>query len=158
MPGSKRRHLGCGRRPRQEIQTPSSSPTGPGTWPSPTPPLVRGLAHPSTARHGASRLGPTCLALLRERDAARDALAALAGEVDACITLSATGPAPLGLASTGDSAFNLPASYLHCPAVSLPLLQADGLPLGLQILGQPGQERALSSVARWLVSKGAGGR
>ena len=98
------------------------------------------------------------VALLRERDAARDALAALAGEVDACITLSATGPAPLGLASTGDSAFNLPASYLRCPALSLPLLQADGLPLGLQILGQPGQERALSSVARWLVSKGAGGR
>jgi Asp-tRNA(Asn)/Glu-tRNA(Gln) amidotransferase A subunit family amidase len=98
------------------------------------------------------------VALLQGRDAARDALAALAGDVDACLTLSATGPAPRGLGSTGDSGFNVPASYLRCPALSLPLLQADGLPLGLQILGQPGQERALSSVARWLVGKGAGGR
>jgi len=150
MPGSKRRHLGCGRRPRQEIQTPSSSPTGPGTWPSPTPPLVRGLAHPSTARHGAARLGPTCLALLRERDAAREALHALAGEVDACITLSAPGPAPLGLQWTGQSAFNVPASYLRCPALSLPLLQVDGLPLGVQLLGFAHHERALSAVAGWV--------
>jgi hypothetical protein len=65
-------------------------------------------------------------------------------------------PAPLVLASTGDSAFNLPTSYLRCPALSLPLLQADGLPLRLQILGKPGQDRPPSSAARWLVGRGRG--
>jgi Asp-tRNA(Asn)/Glu-tRNA(Gln) amidotransferase A subunit family amidase len=90
-------------------------------------------------------------ALLRERDVARDALGALAPDVDACITLAATGAAPLGLRSTGDSVFNVPASYLRCPALSLPLLQVDGMPLGVQILGLPQGERHLSAVARWLM-------
>ena len=40
-----------------------------------------------------------------ERAAIRTIYAALAGECDAAITLTATGPAPLGLESTGDPSF-----------------------------------------------------
>lgn len=86
-------------------------------------------------------------ALLVRRDAMRDALVALAGEFDACITLAAPGVAPLGLGSTGDPVFNHPGSALRCPAMSLPLLSAGGLPLGLQVLGFPGRDRDLSAIA-----------
>jgi Asp-tRNA(Asn)/Glu-tRNA(Gln) amidotransferase A subunit family amidase len=89
-------------------------------------------------------------ALLVRRDFMRAALAALADDYDACITLSAPGPAPLGLASTGDPVFNHPASALRCPAISLPLLTVEALPLGVQLLGWPGRERALSAVAGYL--------
>ena len=103
---------------------------------------------------GARMSADDYVALLGARDAAREALDALAGEVDACITLSAPGPAPLGLQWTGHSVFNVPASYLRCPALSLPLLQVDGLPLGVQLLGVAHQERALSAVAGWVCRAG----
>jgi Asp-tRNA(Asn)/Glu-tRNA(Gln) amidotransferase A subunit family amidase len=74
-------------------------------------------------------------ALLRRRDEARALWAGLASSCDAVVTLSAPGPAPLGLHSTGDPGFAVAASLLGTPVVSLPLLQAEGLPLGLQIIG-----------------------
>jgi len=90
------------------------------------------------------------VALLKKRDYARDVLMGLAGDVDACITLGSAGPAPLGIGSTGNAVFNMPASMLRNPALSLPLLKVDGLPLGLQLLGYPNCERALSGVAAWV--------
>lgn len=53
---------------------------------------------------------------------------------DVCMTLSAPGAAPVGLA-TGDYALVVPGSLLGVPTVSLPVLQSEGLPLGLQVLG-----------------------
>jgi Asp-tRNA(Asn)/Glu-tRNA(Gln) amidotransferase A subunit family amidase len=73
--------------------------------------------------------------LLNERGHCRAIYSELASVCDACITLSAPGPAPIGLTSTGDPTFAIPASLLGIPAVSVPLFQADGLPLGLQVLG-----------------------
>jgi Asp-tRNA(Asn)/Glu-tRNA(Gln) amidotransferase A subunit family amidase len=73
--------------------------------------------------------------LLTERTRCRAIYAGLAAICDACITLSAPGPAPTGLASTGDPTFAIPASLLGVPAISLPLFEVEGLPLGLQILG-----------------------
>ncbi len=73
--------------------------------------------------------------LLTRRSDARVRYAALARLCDACITLSATGPAPLGLESTGDPRFAVPSSFLGVPALSLPVFEADGLPLGLQLIG-----------------------
>ncbi|HVA15043.1 MAG TPA: amidase [Stellaceae bacterium] len=85
-----------------------------------------------------------------ERAAIRTIYAALAGECDAAITLAATGPAPLGLESTGDSIFVVAGSLLGVPAISLPLLDVEGLPLGLQLLGFLDGDAALIATARWV--------
>ena len=93
--------------------------------------------------------------LLHRRDLMRERLVLLADEADACITLSAPGVAPVGIAYTGNSIFNVPASALRCPAISLPLLRLGGLPLGIQLLGQPLGERALSGVAGFVAGLSA---
>ena len=84
---------------------------------------------------------------VKERDNRRAAYQALAGEFDACLTLSAPGAAPAGLASTGDASFVIPASMLGVPAISLPALQDEGLPLGLQLIGFADADAALFSTA-----------
>ncbi len=72
---------------------------------------------------------------LKERDLRRARYHALAVAFDACITLAAPGAAPVGLASTGDPVFAVPASMLGVPAITLPVLSDAGLPLGLQLMG-----------------------
>jgi Asp-tRNA(Asn)/Glu-tRNA(Gln) amidotransferase A subunit family amidase len=84
---------------------------------------------------------------LAERATLRAAYAKLAARADACITLSATGPAPVGLASTGDAAFAVHASVLGVPAISLPLLSEAGLPVGLQLMGFDWRDADLFAVA-----------
>jgi Asp-tRNA(Asn)/Glu-tRNA(Gln) amidotransferase A subunit family amidase len=84
---------------------------------------------------------------LRERQAVRDCYARLAAKYDGCITLSAPGPAPVGLATTGNPIFVVPGSLLGAPVLSLPLLEADGLPLGLQLLGFIEEDEALLGIA-----------
>jgi Asp-tRNA(Asn)/Glu-tRNA(Gln) amidotransferase A subunit family amidase len=74
-------------------------------------------------------------AALVRRDEVRATYARLAGLCDAAISLSAPGAAPIGLASTGEPAFVVPGSLLGVPALSLPLLETESLPLGLQLLG-----------------------
>jgi len=85
--------------------------------------------------------------LLDQRDAARATHDALRGDVDAIVTLSATGTAPVGLDSTGNTVFNTPASYLGIPAINLPLFEHEGLPFGLQVLGFAGADLEALSVA-----------
>ena len=92
-------------------------------------------------------------ALLARGVAMRLAHRALKGAVDALVTLS--GPAPVGFEATGNAIFNVPATALGAPALSLPLFQVDGLPLGLQLIGFPGEDRALSAVAGWALDFGA---
>jgi Asp-tRNA(Asn)/Glu-tRNA(Gln) amidotransferase A subunit family amidase len=53
---------------------------------------------------------------------------------------AATGPAPLGLASTGDPRMNAPWTALGTPAISIPTPYANGLPLGLQLTADHGQD------------------
>jgi Asp-tRNA(Asn)/Glu-tRNA(Gln) amidotransferase A subunit family amidase len=53
---------------------------------------------------------------------------------------AATGPAPLGLSSTGDSRMNTPWSALGTPAISIPMPVGHALPLGLQLTGDYGQD------------------
>jgi Asp-tRNA(Asn)/Glu-tRNA(Gln) amidotransferase A subunit family amidase len=62
---------------------------------------------------------------------------------------AATGAAPLGLESTGDSSMNAPWTTLGVPAITIPMPVAAGLPLGLQLTAAHGQEaRLLRTAAR----------
>ncbi len=73
---------------------------------------------------------------------------------DAIITPATRGTAPAGLESTGDPAFCTLWTYCGMPAVSLPLMTgANGLPLGVQIVGRCGDDARLLRTARWLVSR-----
>jgi Asp-tRNA(Asn)/Glu-tRNA(Gln) amidotransferase A subunit family amidase len=92
--------------------------------------------------------------LLEERRRRRAVYAGLAPVAEACITLAAPGPAPVGLASTGDPSFAVPASLLGVPALSLPLLSAGGLPLGLQVIGFETRDADLFAVAAGLQALG----
>lgn len=84
---------------------------------------------------------------IAERQKLRETYARLAGRGAACITLSASAEAPVGLRSTGSPTFVVPGSVLGVPAVSLPLLKAGGLPLGLQVLGFEHKDADLMATA-----------
>jgi Asp-tRNA(Asn)/Glu-tRNA(Gln) amidotransferase A subunit family amidase len=66
---------------------------------------------------------------------------------DAILTPSAQGIAPLGLSSTGSPMFNFLWTYLGVPAISVPLLAVDGLPLGVQLVGRRDGDAHLLAVA-----------
>lgn len=78
--------------------------------------------------------------------------------MDAWATPSALGTAPAGLASTGDPVMCTLASFAGLPAVGLPLLRgADGMPLGLQLVGRHGDDARLLRTANWLMDAAGGG-
>jgi Asp-tRNA(Asn)/Glu-tRNA(Gln) amidotransferase A subunit family amidase len=63
------------------------------------------------------------------------------------LTPAATGPAPLGLFNTGDPRMNAPWTALGTPAVSIPMPIASGLPLGLQMTADLGQDSTVLQAA-----------
>jgi Asp-tRNA(Asn)/Glu-tRNA(Gln) amidotransferase A subunit family amidase len=72
---------------------------------------------------------------------------------DAIVTPSTTGTAPR-FESTGDPAFCTLWSLCGMPALNLPLMAgADGLPLGVQLVGQREGDARLLRTARWLVQR-----
>lgn len=72
-------------------------------------------------------------------------------KIDVLVTPATPSPAPRGLHSTGDPAFNVPWSYCGYPSVVLPIgLSSEGLPIGIQLVGQPYDEARLLAVARWV--------
>ncbi|MEU5208142.1 amidase [Streptomyces sp. NPDC020742] len=91
----------------------------------------------AAADHAAARTRRTAF---RERLAADGAAAG----VEVWIAPSATGPAPADLTTTGSSIMCLPWSNAGLPALSLPAGRAaNGLPLGLQLVGGSGADEAL---------------
>jgi Asp-tRNA(Asn)/Glu-tRNA(Gln) amidotransferase A subunit family amidase len=56
------------------------------------------------------------------------------------LTPAAPGPAPLGLASTGNPRMNAPWTALGTPAISIPMPVSTALPLGLQLTAQVGHD------------------
>ncbi len=83
------------------------------------------------------------LALISEM---RERMAPISREFPALLSPAATGPAPLGLASTGDPVLNAPWTALGGPAIALPMPVA-GPPLGLQLSGAPGDDARLIGTA-----------
>jgi Asp-tRNA(Asn)/Glu-tRNA(Gln) amidotransferase A subunit family amidase len=70
--------------------------------------------------------------------------------------LTAAGPAPKGLASTGDPSFCTLWTYCGMPTINLPLLEsANGLPIGVQLVGPRHGDARLLRTARWLAAKAA---
>jgi Asp-tRNA(Asn)/Glu-tRNA(Gln) amidotransferase A subunit family amidase len=73
---------------------------------------------------------------------------------DALLTPASPGSAPKGLGATGDPVFNSLWSLCGMPAVSLPLLQdAQGLPIGVQLVGRRNFDARLLRTARWLAGR-----
>ena len=73
---------------------------------------------------------------------------------DAILTPPALGTAPKGLGATGDPAFCVLWTLLGMPAITLPLMQgANGLPLGVQLVGRRNYDARLLRTARWLEKK-----
>jgi Asp-tRNA(Asn)/Glu-tRNA(Gln) amidotransferase A subunit family amidase len=68
------------------------------------------------------------------------------------ITPAALGEAPRGLSSTGNPIFCTPWTLCGTPSVSLPLLRGThGMPIGVQLVGERGDDARLLRSARWLV-------
>ncbi|PKB73723.1 MAG: hypothetical protein BZY75_00300 [SAR202 cluster bacterium Io17-Chloro-G7] len=77
-------------------------------------------------------------------------MVAMVNQVDAVMTPSAPSPAPLGLESTGDPAFQQPWTSSGLPSIAVPSgLDDAGLPLSVQFGGIPFEEGALFAAARW---------
>ena len=72
-------------------------------------------------------------------------------DVDALLSLSAPGPAPKGLTTTGSPIFNRIWTLLRTPCLNVTGLEtADGLPLGVQVIGPQGGDPATLQIAHWL--------
>jgi Asp-tRNA(Asn)/Glu-tRNA(Gln) amidotransferase A subunit family amidase len=74
-------------------------------------------------------------------------------EYDAIITPATVGVAPKGVA-TGSPMFCTLWTLTGLPALSLPLLKGEGgMPLGLQLIGERGDDARLLRTANWLVNR-----
>ena len=73
---------------------------------------------------------------------------------DAILTPAAYGTAPAGLASTGDPAYCALWTLCGMPSLNVPLMEgANGLPLGVQLVGPRHGDGRLLRTARWLVNQ-----
>jgi Asp-tRNA(Asn)/Glu-tRNA(Gln) amidotransferase A subunit family amidase len=101
---------------------------------------------------GASVTAPRYLAA---RDNARRYAAGISEifkEYDAIITPATVGVAPTGMA-TGNPIFCSLWTLTGLPALSLPLLSGQaGMPLGVQLIGERGDDARLLRTANWLIN------
>jgi Asp-tRNA(Asn)/Glu-tRNA(Gln) amidotransferase A subunit family amidase len=73
---------------------------------------------------------------------------------DAILTPAALGTAPRGLHATGDPVFCSLWTLLGMPAISLPVMKgANGLPIGVQLVGRRNFDARLLRTARWLAAR-----
>jgi Asp-tRNA(Asn)/Glu-tRNA(Gln) amidotransferase A subunit family amidase len=95
--------------------------------------------------------GTDYVAALEARKIFRDTLEDIFLDYGTILTPPARGVAPKGLGTTGDPVFCGLWTYLGVPAVTIPLLEVDGLPLGVQLVGAPRDDARLLRTARGLV-------
>jgi amidase len=126
--------------------------------------MARGLAYEMA--HHRARVSPMLVQRVEEGSAiphaeyakalayaaeCRKRLADLMGDLGAILTPSATGEAPLGLESTGNTAMNRLWTVLYAPCVTVPSsVGPAGMPLGVQIVGLPGADARTLAAARWV--------
>jgi amidase len=126
--------------------------------------MARGLAYEMA--HHRARVSPMLVQRVEEGSAipyaeyakalayagdCRKRLVDLMGDVDAILTPSTTGEAPLGLESTGNTAMNRLWTLLYGPCVTVPAgVGPAGMPLGVQLVGLPGSDARTLAVARWV--------
>ena len=93
----------------------------------------------------------TYLAERREINRLRETLLAAATDIDAFLWPATPDAAPKGLSSTGDPKYIGPWTAFGGPIISIPSGYAkNGLPLGCILVGKPGADTALVSLARQL--------
>ncbi|MGB6537505.1 MAG: amidase [Xanthobacteraceae bacterium] len=83
----------------------------------------------------------------RTASRARQLLATAMAEHDVILTPSAPGTAPRGLDSTGDPMFNRLWTLMGAPCVNVPGFYENDLPLGVQIVGRFGRDKATLEAA-----------
>lgn len=94
---------------------------------------------------------------IASREKAYEKVADIFSHYSAILTPAAPGPAPrLEEGITGSPIFNGLWTYLGMPAVSIPLLEVKGLPVGVQLVGPRRDDGRLLRTARWLVQHLAG--
>ncbi len=91
--------------------------------------------------------------LMAEKARMKERVQVVMNGFDAILTLSASGPAPVGHSHTGSRSYQLFASFLGLPAFSLPVMSSGGLPVGAQLIGGAGQDGELCALAHGLVDK-----
>jgi Asp-tRNA(Asn)/Glu-tRNA(Gln) amidotransferase A subunit family amidase len=75
---------------------------------------------------------------------------ALASKYDGFVTLNSIGPAPRGL-PVGNTVYGEQSSVLGIPALNMPLLAQDGMPLGVQLLGYFRRDVEIVAMAHWIL-------
>jgi amidase len=106
--------------------------------------IALGRAMPHDEYVAALRLGEDCRAQLPQAF----------GDCDVLLTPTCNGEAPRGLNETGDPGFQAIWTMLYTPAITLPTHRGPaGLPVGIQLVALPHQDRRLLACARWAWDK-----
>lgn len=87
-------------------------------------------------------------AALAFRDLHARKLADLMADVDVLLAPAAPDVAPLGLGATGDPVFNTPWTLFRMPAITVPALRWQGLPVGVQVIGARHADRKTLAAAQ----------
>jgi len=73
-------------------------------------------------------------------------------DYDAILTPATPGPAPAGIDATGSPVMNTIWTFCGTPAINLPIMQSpEGLPMGVQIVGERNDDARLFRSARWFL-------
>ncbi len=107
------------------------------------PRLLKGLAEGDLTSQDSYR------AALITREHVRAIHEEIARRCDGMVTLSSPGPGPIGM-DQGSAIFNEASSVIGAPAINLPILSAEGVPLGMQLLGPWHGDERLIAVGRWI--------